>query len=235
MLNRPHAMASQISIIIPTLNAAGSLPGCLDSLLPGLSAGVIRDLVISDGGSTDGTPALADDVGAQLVTGAKGRGGQLQRGAEVAKADWLLFLHADTQLPDDWVGAVSVHIAKQPHKAAVFRLRFQADGLLPRLVGSWANFRSRVFDLPYGDQGLLISRTLYDQINGYPDLPLMEDVAIARALKGRVLLLPTYVTTGAQRYIESGWINRGARNLWTLVRYLLGADPQKLARAYHKR
>lgn len=234
-LNRPHLMNTQFSIVIPTLNAADTLPATLDSLLSGLSAGVVRDLVISDGGSSDHTKKLADDVGATLVEGAIGRGSQLHRGAEAAKAEWLLFLHADTVLPADWVGAVCVHTSKTPEAAAAFRLSFQEDGVFPRVTSGWANLRSKLFGLPYGDQGLLISKSLYKQVGGYPDQPLMEDVAIARALKGRLVLLPSYVTTGADRYIESGWLNRGARNLWTLARYLLGADPQKLALAYHKR
>ncbi|MEM9432660.1 MAG: TIGR04283 family arsenosugar biosynthesis glycosyltransferase [Pseudomonadota bacterium] len=227
-------MPIQFSVVIPTLNAARHLPETLNALMPGLADGMIRELIISDGGSGDGTRELARDVGAVLVDGAPGRGGQLARGAQVAKADWLVFLHADTHLPPDWPGALAVHAETQPQTAAVFRLRFRARGVLPRLVAGFANLRSQVFGLPYGDQGLVISRALYERVGGYRDQPLMEDVAISQALKGRIRILPLYVETGAERYVEGGWLRRGARNLMTLTRYLCGADPIKLAQRYHK-
>jgi rSAM/selenodomain-associated transferase 2 len=228
-------VAAKLSVIIPTLNAGARLPAALDSLLPGVGAGVIAQVIISDGGSGDNTLQLADDAGAEIVTGPPGRGGQLRRGAELAKSPWLMFLHADTVLEPDWVGAVCTHIDARPEKAAAFRLRFAAKGMAPRIVAAWANLRSRVFQLPYGDQGLLISRAFYDEIGGYPDIALMEDVAIARALKSRLQLLECYAETSPDRYLAQGWIKRGTRNLWTLARYLAGADPDDLARSYHKR
>lgn len=227
-------MAAQLSIVIPTLNAELALPATLDALLPGVSAGVIRDLVVSDGGSADGTIALATEAGAEIVTGPAGRGGQLRRGAEAARGEWVLFLHADTHLPDHWVGAVMHHIAARPDRAAVFRLSFRARGPMAKITAGWANLRTRVFSLPYGDQGLLISRALYDEIAGYPDQPLMEDVAIARALKGRIVVLQDAVSTDAGRYQREGWGRRGVRNLVLLLRYLSGADPKTLAERYHK-
>ncbi|MCY4180364.1 MAG: glycosyl transferase, partial [Litoreibacter sp.] len=172
-------------------------------------------------------------AGCEIVTGAPGRGQQLVRGASAARGEWLLFLHADTHLPEAWVGAVVQHMSGSSD-AAVFELTFRARGLLPALVASWANLRTRSFGLPYGDQGLLISRRLYDEIGGFEQIPLMEDVAMARALKGRITVLPEAVSTDAVRYQKSGWIRRGARNLWTLARYSLGADPTKLAKRYHK-
>jgi len=99
-------MRAKLSIVIPVLNAEAELPGTLDALLPGVAAGVIRDVIVSDGGSTDAGCSLADDAGAVVITGAPGRGVQLARGAQAAKGSWLLFLHADTHLPETWVGAV---------------------------------------------------------------------------------------------------------------------------------
>lgn len=226
-------MSAQLSIIIPTLNAEAALPATLDALLPGVAVGIIREVIISDGGSTDGGASLAHDAGAEVITGPPGRGGQLARGAQVASGAWLLFLHADTHLPEAWVGAVCTHMASSGD-AAAFRLQFRASGMMPRLVAGWANWRSGVFGLPYGDQGLLISRTLYHAVGGYPNLPLMEDVAIARALRGQVRLLEEAALTDAGRYVRGGWIRRGARNLWILARYLMGADPARLACGYHK-
>ena len=225
-------MAAPLTIIIPTLNAADALPATLDSLLPGVAAGVIREVIVSDGGSMDETVEWADDAGCEIIRGAPGRGGQLKRGAEAAKGDWLLFLHADTHLPPEWVGAVGTHMARD--EAAVFALSFRSEARMARLVAGWANWRTRALGLPYGDQGLLISRSLYDAVGGFQGMPLMEDVAMARALKGRIVMLPEAVSTDARRYARRGWIRQGARNLWLLMRYLAGADPTQLAEHYHK-
>ncbi|EPX80871.1 TIGR04283 family arsenosugar biosynthesis glycosyltransferase [Litoreibacter arenae] len=227
-------MAAPFSIVIPTLNAEAHLPATLNALMPGLEAGLIRDLVISDGGSEDGTLGIARAAGAEVVGGPKGRGGQLRRGAEVARGEWLLFLHADTCLAPDWVGAAAVHRETHPNLAAAFRLRFRAKGLAPRVVAGWANRRSTALNLPYGDQGLLMSRALYEYSGGYPDQPLMEDVAMAKALKGRVRLLDTFAETGAERYERNGWLRQSLRNFGTLTRYSFGADPRALAQRYHK-
>ena len=225
-------MRAPISIIIPTLNASPQLPDTLARVMEGLNAGVVRELVISDGGSTDDIEQLAAEVGAEFVRGPAGRGGQLIRGADAAKGDWLLFLHADTWLPEGWSGAALEHIQNDPN-ALAFSLSFRsAQGFMARLTSAWANLRSRAFDLPYGDQALLISRVLYDEIGGYPDQPLMEDVAIARALKSRITLSPLYVQTDASRYQANGWLRQGAMNLWRLLRYLTGARPEPLHRGY---
>lgn len=227
-------MTAPISIIVPSLNASDELPGTLAALMPGLAQGLVHELVISDGGSADESLAIADAVGAVVVSGAPGRGGQLRRGAGVARGDWLLFVHADSHLGEDWCDAVSQHMAAFPDKAGYGRLSFRAQGSAPRFVAAWANWRSRYLGLPYGDQSLLISRQLYDQIGGFADIPLMEDVALARALHGRLRCLGTISATSATRYERQGWLRRGGRNLWLLARFLLGADPKALAEAYRR-
>lgn len=225
-------MRAPLSIVIPTLNAEADLPGCLATLMEGIDAGLIRELVVSDGGSKDATLSIAADVGATVVTGATGRGGQLITGAEAAAGDWLLFLHADSQLSEGWSDAVAAHLATGG--PGYFALGFRAAGFMPRVVAGWANMRSRLFSMPYGDQGLLISRDDYDAIGGYADIPLMEDVAIARVLGARLTRLDATVITSAARYQKGGWLRRGGRNLWTLTRYLLGVSPETLARGYRK-
>jgi rSAM/selenodomain-associated transferase 2 len=226
------AMTARLSIVIPTLDAETGLPDCLTALMEGVHAGLIRDLVISDGGSCDATLAIADAAGATLVTGPASRGGQLGRGMAAARGDWLLALHADTVLAAGWSEAVLDHMRADGGPAA-FRLAFRARGVMPVLVAGWANLRSRLFALPYGDQGLLVSCADYEAAGGYPDQPLMEDVALVRAL-GRITLLPAAARTDAARYRRAGWLRRGARNLWTLARYLGGADPERLARTYQR-
>lgn len=222
-------MPAKLSVIMPTLNAEAGLRRSLPALAAGLEAGLIRELILSDGGSTDATLRIADAAGAEIVTGAPSRGEQLRRGAQVARGDWLLILHADTALPSGWPDMVRAQIGRGG--PAAFALRFDDGGLAGMWVAGWANLRSRLFSLPYGDQGLLVSREAYDAAGGYPAIPLMEDVALARALP-RITLLPGAVMTSAERYRRDGWLRRGAANLSRLLRYLAGADPERLARRY---
>jgi len=226
-------MRAPISVVIPTLEAANALPACLAALVEGLQAGLIREVIISDGGSQDGTQALAEGWGAEMVTGAPSRGGQLRRGCAKAQGDWLLVLHADTKLAPGWTNAAQDHMTQHSTAAGWFHLRFDQGGIAARTVAGWANLRSR-FGLPYGDQGLLLPRTLYESVSGYPDQPLMEDVALARALRGQLRPLNAVAITSADKYRRQGWLRRGARNLWTLIRYLRGTSPEILAKAYRR-
>lgn len=221
-----------LSVVIPTLNSADELARCLATLTEGLNAGLIRELIITDGGSTDATLSLAEKAGAEIVKGVKSRGGQLARGCAASNGDWLLVLHADTQLADGWSEAVLAHLSESTAKAGYFALRFRAPGFFPRVVARWAMLRSRVFGLPYGDQGLLIPRSLYQHVGGFADIPLMEDVHLARQLKGHLVCLEATATTSAEKYQRQGWLIRGGLNLLMLLRYLLGADPERLAKEY---
>lgn len=224
-------MRAPISVIIPTLNAQNVLGPCLTSLMAGLEAGLIRELIVTDGGSTDATLELAKEWGAELVMGPASRGGQLQRGCAQARGDWLLVLHADTVLDAGWVGPVISHL--DTHRAGWFRLAFDRGGMAGDIVAGWANLRSR-FGLPYGDQGLLVPRVLYDSVGGYADQPLMEDVALVRALAGKLTRIDAVARTSPERYQSQGWLRRGSRNLWTLARYFGGASPQRLADSYRR-
>ncbi len=227
-------MAAELSVIVPTLNAEDDLPRTLEALIEGVTYGLIRELIVSDGGSGDATGAIARAAGAVLITGAASRGGQLRRAGLIAQGQWLLFMHADTGLEPGWAEAVARHL-QGSDRAACFRLGFRARGAMPALVAGWANLRSRALGLPYGDQGLLIRRAAYDAAGGYPDQPLMEDVALVRALQQPPLLLNARAVTGAGRYQNQGWLRCGTRNLWTLARYFGGADPVALAEAYQRR
>ena len=204
--------------------------------MEGLHAGLIRELIVTDGGSTDATLKIADAAGAEILVGPASRGGQLRRGCAKARGQWLLILHADTHLERGWAEEVTAHLT-HAQGAAHFRLRFRARGIMPGLVAGWANLRARVFRLPYGDQGLLIRATDYAKAGGFADQPLMEDVALMRALRrARVDLsaLPIDAVTSAERYQKSGWLRRGSRNLWTLARYFAGVSPERLADGYRR-
>jgi len=225
-------MRAPISIIVPTLEAEATLGQCLMALMPALEAGLIREVIISDGGSKDATVELAKAWGAEVVIGPPSRGGQLAAACARAKGRWLLALHADTVLSPDWVGAAIAHM--KTDQAGWFRLAFEGGGAAGRFVAGWANMRSQVFGLPYGDQGLLIPVPLYRSVGGYPDQPLMEDVALARALKGRLRRIEAVAVTSPARFHRQGWLRRGARNLWTLLRYFMGANPVHLAASYRR-
>ena len=222
-----------ISIIIPTLDAAAQLARALPPLVPAVAEGLVRELIVSDGGSTDATLAIADGVGARIVEGPKGRGRQLIAGAALARSDWLLFLHADTALDDGWSREAARFMSASASRAAAFRFAFDDETKAARRATWWVGVRCGVLALPYGDQGLLISRSLYDGIGGYKDLPLMEDVDIVRRIgRARLSILNTRAVTDGEKYRRDGYERRGLRNIVLLTRYLLGADPAALARDY---
>jgi rSAM/selenodomain-associated transferase 2 len=226
-------MPAPLSIIIPTLNAAADLPLCLESLLPGLEAGLIREVIVADAGSSDATRAIAGSSGATVIDCAAGRGRQLRAGADAARGEWLLFLHADTALSRDWAERTAVHMGTRPGMAAAFTLKYRSDAGAARWLEARANRRARWFGLPYGDQGLLITRTLYNEIGGYADIPLMEDVRIVRAIgKARLVILAAEARTSAAKYERDGWRRRAWKNAWLVARYLMGASPEALAKVY---
>lgn len=227
-------MPAPISVVIPTLNAAHQLPATADALLAGVTEGLIGELVLSDGSSTDETAEVAHELGAVWVDGPAGRGGQIARGVAAATGDWLLILHADTWLSGGWIEGVRQHIQARPEKAGWFRLKFRAEGLAPRLIERGANLRSRL-GLPYGDQGLLVSRKVLDAAGGIPDIPLMEDVALARRLGRRLVPIDAEAQTSAERYLRDGWTRRSLHNLSILAHYMAGANPADLNTRYNKK
>jgi rSAM/selenodomain-associated transferase 2 len=221
-----------LSVVVPTLDATPSLGPTLASLVPGLGAGLIRELVLADGGSADGVEALAEGTGARLVRAQRGRGTQLRAGAEATSGPWLLFLHADTRLSPHWPEAAAAHMAGAPERAGWFRLRFDHSGWAAGWTAGWANRRAAL-GLPFGDQGLLIRRALYEAVGGHPPQPIMEDVALARALgRARLAPLAATATTSAERYRREGWTRRGARNVACQALWALGAPPERIARLY---
>ncbi len=214
-----------LSVVIPTLNAAATLGPCLAAVAEA------DEIVVVDGGSTDGTGALARSHGARLVQSPRGRGIQLAAGAAAARGDWLLFLHADTRLAPGWRQAAERHSATSPDKAACFRFRLDARERRARLVEAGVALRVRALGLPYGDQGLLLSRRLYDEVGGYRPLPLMEDVDLVRRL-GPIERLAVEAVTSAERWRRDGWLRRSARNLVCLACYRFGMSPERVARLY---
>lgn len=226
-----------ISVVIPALNAEARLSACLGALVAATVKGLVREVIIVDGGSTDRTVAIADGYGARVLTAAPGRGEQLGVGASAARSDWLLFLHADTVLDPRWAEDADMHMQTAAERAAVFTLAFASEDAAAKIVSAGAMLRTRLFRLPYGDQGLLISRRQYNAIGGYRPMPLFEDVDLIRRLtkasgRGAFQVLPAKATTSAERYERLGYATCVARNNLLLARFMAGASPHTLAAAY---
>lgn len=220
-----------IGVVIPVLDAARSLSATLEDLHP------TEQVIVVDGGSSDGSPAIAARFGADLLASPAGRGRQLARGAEEATTPWLLFLHADTRLdPRAWA-AIRAYVAKPENglRAAVFRLRLDDPAWQARVLEVGVRLRVAALALPYGDQGLLIHRTLYDAVRGFAPLPLMEDVDLVRRLgRGRLRLLPGSAVTSAERWRRRGWLRQSLLNLRCLALFLMGAPADRIARLYDR-
>lgn len=181
-----------ISVIVPTLNAERHLARCFDSLIQAAVRGVVREVIVADGGSTDDTLAIADAAGAHIIAAPRTRSTQLAAGASAARSDWLLFLHPQTALEPGWeVEAESFLDQAMPElpQAAVFRFALEDFGSRARRAEAKAALRCALFALPYGDQGLLIPRRLYQKIGGYRILAGMEDADIVRRVGRRRLVV----------------------------------------------
>ena len=216
-----------LTIIIPTLNASDTLGSCLAALTGA------DEIVVVDGGSRDDSAVIAERMGARVVATPRGRGTQLRAGAEDACSDWLLFLHADTRLDAGWRKAVAAHLSSAPECAGTFDLRLDDGAWQARLIERGVALRVRLLGLPYGDQGLLISRRLLDEVGGFRPLALMEDVDLVRRIgRHRLRRLDATALTSAERWRRDGWLRRSGRNLVCLALYGLGVAPAHIARLY---
>lgn len=180
-----------ISVIIPTLNDEHALPRCFDSLIGAAVRGVVREVIVADGGSSDATLAIADAAGAHVVAAGKSRAERLIAGAGAARGDWLLFLHPHTALEQGWdVEAESFLAQAMPERpqAACFRFALEEFGGEARRAEAKANLRAWLLGLPYGDQGLLVPKRLYRKIGGYRALAGMEDADLVRRIGRRRLV-----------------------------------------------
>ena len=228
-----------LSIVIPTLDAAGMLGATLAGLAQGLAGLEDRktaaEVVVADGGSRDGTADEARRHGARVVEAEAGRGRQLAAGAAAADGVWLLFLHADTRPAPGWEEEVSAFIAEpaNQNRAACFRFALDDRAAAARLLERLVALRCGLFALPYGDQGLLIHRGLYEALGGFRPLPMMEDVDLVRRIgRRRLAYLRTPAVTSAVRFRRAGYVPRVARNLCCLLLFSLGVRAETVARLY---
>jgi rSAM/selenodomain-associated transferase 2 len=229
---RTYQERIQISAIIPTLNAAETLAQPLAALQ---GAAIVIEVVVVDGGSCDETVTLARAAGARVIRATRGRGTQLAAGAAAASGDWLLFLHADCCLEPGWEGAVGAFCAGPQADGRAGYFDFALDDPAPwaRRMERIVAWRCRNFALPYGDQGMLIARSLYGTVGGFAPLPLMEDVDLVRRLgRRRLARIGGRCIASARRYRQEGYWRRVLRNLFCLSLYFAGVAPHRIARIY---
>jgi rSAM/selenodomain-associated transferase 2 len=221
----------KLSIVMPVLDEAAQIEAALMALQPYRARGV--EIIVADGGSGDGTPAIARPLVDRLVEAPRGRARQMNAGAATATGDVLLFLHADTRLPDGADRLVRGGLARSGRRWGRFDVRIDGGGPL-RLVALAMNARSRLTGIATGDQAMFVTRPAFDEAGGFPAIALMEDVALSAALKrkDRPLCLRARATTSGRRWQKHGlW--RTVLLMWRLrLAFYFGADPARLARAY---
>lgn len=222
----------RVSVIVPTLNEAAHLPTTLAHVH--LMAG--DELIVVDGGSTDQTVVLAQQYTPHVLHSAPGRATQMNCGAQQARGDILVFLHADTVLPPDGLDAVRAAVQAGAVGGA-FRLMITPPTLVLRVVAWGTNLRARFGHLPYGDQALFMPRAVFEAIGGYEPVSFMEDVRMVQALRqhGNMVLLPQTVQTSGRRWQRDGVFYTTIRNTILITLYLWGVSPDKLRPWYRPR
>lgn len=225
-------MSMKFSIIIPTLNEAQNIQNGLSTLQPLRSD---CEIIVVDGGSTDNTPAIAEPLADQIINAPKGRARQMNAGARQATGEVLVFLHADTALPDNAIPLMQQQI-NQPAPWGRFDIRLSGDHFMLKVIARMMNWRSRLTGIATGDQVIFVTRDAFMAVGGYPDISLMEDIAICKALNkiSPPLCLKAKVTSSGRRWLQFG-LYKTILLMWSLrLRYFFGEDPQTLARLYSR-
>lgn len=220
-----------ISVVIPTLNDAAALPRALAPLVEGVASGVIKQVVVADGGSSDATLDIADAAGCDLVSSDASLAARVRAGVAAAKAKWLLLLPPQTILGGAWLAEADRFIAneKMRTRAGVFRLAFDDPSAEAKRALFWARLRMQTMKLPYPEQGLLLSRFFYDGLGGYPESGDAPELEFARRIGAkRWVMFDSEARTGAERFLN----HSGLRSVAAMARYWTGADPVELAKAY---
>jgi rSAM/selenodomain-associated transferase 2 len=221
----------KLSIIMPVLNEAAGIEAALAALAPLRARGA--EVIVADGGSSDGTAGRARPLADRVIAAPRGRGVQMNAGAAAAAGDVLLFLHADTRLPENADRLALDGLVHSSRNWGRFDVRFDGGRLLA-LVALMMNWRSRLTGIATGDQALFVTRVAFERAGGFPAIALMEDVALSATLKriGKPLALHARVTTSGRRWREHG-VLRTILLMWRLrLEFFFGADPEKLAKIY---
>lgn len=225
----------KVSVIIPTLNEEENIAPAIARLR--LSSDHSRvEIIVADGGSSDRTPEIARTKADKLIrVEQRGRALQMQKGALAAAGELLLFLHADTRLPEDWLDELThVWSSANTPVATAFRLGFESPDPYYRFVSRLASLRTGLTRVPHGDQGIALRRDTFLRIGGFPSVPLMEEYELFKRLRplGRVMILPGSVATSTRRYERNGRIFNALRSAGIILLYHLGVPPRSLARLY---
>lgn len=219
---------AEVSVIIPALNEAGVLPQTLEALH---ESGPDLQVTVVDGGSTDGTPDLARSFPeVRFLAARKGRGAQMNAGAAQAEGGILWFLHADTRVTSQGVREMRERMRDPSVVGGAFRFAVDSPRIRYRWLERGVWLRSGLLGLPYGDQALFMRKEIFQRIGGFPDWPLMEDVALVRRLRraGDFVILSEPALTSARRWEREGILSTSARNLWLVASYLLGRSPSSM-------
>jgi rSAM/selenodomain-associated transferase 2 len=221
-----------LSIIIPTLNEAQGIVDHLSALQP-LRRGSCEVIVV-DGGSSDDTVALAAPLADRVISARRGRASQMNAGAKSVRGNVLLFLHADTRLPECADSLLTKELADERWVWGRFDIAIEGRHPLLGVVAWFMNLRSRLTGIATGDQAIFTRRETFAKVGGFPELPLMEDIALSRRLKclARPLCISDRVTTSGRRWEQQGVLRTIVLMWWLRAWYWLGADPARLAQAY---
>jgi len=226
------AEAQRISIIIPTLNEAATIARTLSHL-----EGVDNlEVIVVDGGSNDETAALAEARGAKVIQSNPGKAVQMNAGADAAAGDVLVFLHADTLLPENFSRQIVSALNQNGVAAGAFRLSIASNVAGIRIIERMANLRSRFLRLPYGDQALFMKKSLFEKMGGFAKVPIMEDFILVRRLKrkGKIVILSAAVATSPRRWLHFGIVKTWLVNQAIIIAYYLGIPPERLTRWYRR-
>ena len=220
-----------LAVVIPVFNEASHLPALLDDLE---RLETPKEIIVVDGGSSDATVEVAGERGAHVLSAPRGRSLQMNAGARTTDATWLCFLHADVRMGERARRALERVVGDPDVEVAVWSLTIAADGLWPRVMEFGAYLRDRLGGLPYGDQGLLVRRALFTAVGGFPEIPIMEDVAIVRSLRSRTPIhrLPAALSVSPRRWEREGPYRAWVRNAVLVTAFLIGVAPERLARWY---
>jgi len=221
-----------LSIIIPTLNEAAVLGTTLARLRDEENC----EVIVVDGGSNDTTLALAESAGCKTISSAKGRGTQMNAGAAAAKGKVLLFLHADTLLPNNFSRLILDTVCLPSFAAGAFSLAIDSPTRSLTTIAWFANLRSRLLQLPYGDQALFVTRDMFNAVGGFPEMAIMEDFVFIRKIQkeGKIIILPERAITSARRWQNIGIVRTTLINQAIVFGHSLGVPPAILARWYRR-
>ncbi|MEH1897868.1 MAG: TIGR04283 family arsenosugar biosynthesis glycosyltransferase [Nostoc sp.] len=224
--------AAKISIIIAAINEARNIKETIATTQSRLNI----EVILVDGGSQDNTVAIAQSLGVKVISSSPGRAVQMNAGAVASGGEILLFLHADTRLPTGFDEMICTALQQPGTVAGAFNLRIDAPLLSLRWVELGVKWRSHFCQMPYGDQAIFLTKESFQQIGGFPELPIMEDFELIRRLKpiGRIVIIPTPVLTSARRWLQKGVFKTTLLNQLVIIAYLLGVSPERI-RSWYRR